>query len=160
MSVMRGIISSGRGVQSTLPGAASPVRPFAGPSYVTRDSVSRGWRELAEALAEIPPGKLTTCYGATGGSDNQTSGASFRIIANTGDWETVVGTNTPGQLGNPDDPHYRDLFPLWANDRYFPVAYAKSHVEAIAESRDVLTPASDAVQAGRPTSAVGGTQRP
>ena len=111
-------------------------------------------------VGPAPRGGDGNTVGATGGSDNQTSGASFRIIANTGDWETVVGTNTPGQLGNPDDPHYRDLFPLWANDRYFPVAYAKSHVEAIAESRDILTPASDAVQAGGPRAAAGGTQRP
>jgi len=111
-------------------------------------------------VGPAPRGGDGNTVGATGGSDNQTSGASFRIIANTGDWETVVGTNTPGQMGNPDNPHYRDLFPLWANDRYFPVAYAKSHVEAIAESRDVLTPASDAVQAGGPSAAAGGTRRP
>ena len=78
--------------------------------------------------------------GATGGGDNQTSGASFRIIADLDDWETAVGANTPGQSGNPDDPHYRDLFPLWANDRYFPVPYRRDRVEAMSEWRAVLVP--------------------
>ena len=111
-------------------------------------------------VGPAPRGGDGNTVGATGGSDNQTSGASFRIIADVGDWEQAVGTNTPGQVGNPDDPHYRDLFPLWANDRYFPVAYAKSHVDAIAESRDVLAPPTDAVQAGSPRPARGGARRP
>lgn len=80
--------------------------------------------------------------GATGGGDNQTSGASFRIIADVSDWESTVGINTPGQSGNPDDAHYKDLFPLWATDRYFNVPYARSRVDAAAESRLVLMPAS------------------
>lgn len=110
-------------------------------------------------VGPAPRGGDGNTVGATGGSGNQLSGASFRIIADVGDWETAVGTNTPGQVGNPDDPHYRDLFPLWANDRYFPVAYARPHVEAIAESRDVLLPASTAVQAGAPKHTTGASQR-
>jgi penicillin amidase len=51
-----------------------------------------------------------------------------------------VGTNTPGQSGDPASPHYRDLFPLWANGRYFPVMYSRSKVESVAESRTVLAP--------------------
>ena len=91
-------------------------------------------------VGPAPRGGDGNTVGATGGSGNQLSGASFRIVTSVGSWETTVGTNTPGQVGNPDDPHYRDLFPLWANDRYFPVAYARPHVESIAESRDVLLP--------------------
>ena len=48
------------------------------------------------------------------------SGASFRMIVDVGDWERAVGINTPGQSGDPDNPHYRDLFQMWADDRYFP----------------------------------------
>jgi penicillin amidase len=106
-------------------------------------------------VGPAPRGGDGNTVGATGGSGNQMSGASFRIIADVGDWETTVGTNTPGQVGNPDDPHYRDLFPLWANDRYFPVAYDRSHVEATAESRDWLMPASASPSSGassRPSS--------
>ncbi|HEY9450823.1 MAG TPA: penicillin acylase family protein, partial [Gemmatimonadaceae bacterium] len=78
--------------------------------------------------------------GATGGGDNQTSGASFRIIANTGDWDSSVGTNTPGQSGDPASPHYADLFQLWARDKYFPVAYTRPRVESVAERVTVLSP--------------------
>jgi len=76
--------------------------------------------------------------GATGNGGNQTAGASFRIIVDVGDWDRAVGTNTPGQSGNPDSPHYRDLFEMWANDRYFAVPYSRQRVEQAAEKRETL----------------------
>ena len=76
----------------------------------------------------------------TGGGDNQTSGASFRIIVDTGDWDRTVGSNTPGQSGDPDSPFYDNLFELWANDRFFPVFYSRERVESVAAERWVLTP--------------------
>ena len=56
----------------------------------------------------------------TGGGDNQTSGASFMIIADTANWDNSVGLNTPGQAGDPDSPHYRDLFEVWARGPLLP----------------------------------------
>ncbi|HEY4129143.1 MAG TPA: penicillin acylase family protein [Gemmatimonadaceae bacterium] len=91
-------------------------------------------------VGPAPRGGDANTVGATGNGENQTSGASFRIITDVDDWETAVGANTPGQSGNPDDPHYRDLFPLWANDRYFPVPYRRDRVELMAETRSVLVP--------------------
>ena len=79
--------------------------------------------------------------GATGGGENQTAGASFRFIVPAGDWDAAVGANTPGQSGDIDSPHYRDLFELWKNDRYFPVKYSRAAVEGVTEARTVLTPA-------------------
>jgi len=76
----------------------------------------------------------------TGNGDNQTSGASFRMIADTEDWDHAVGTNTPGQSGDPDDPHYRDLFELWAAGKYFPVFYSRAKVESVAERTERLVP--------------------
>jgi penicillin G amidase len=87
-----------------------------------------------------PRGGDATTVGATGGADNQTSGASFRIVVDVGDWEKTLGINTPGQSGNPDDPHYRDLFPLWATDRYFSVPYARDHIKAAGGMTVVLVP--------------------
>ena len=87
-----------------------------------------------------PRGGDANTVGATGNGGNQTAGASFRIIVDVGDWERAVGTNTPGQSGDPDNPHYRDLFAMWANDRYFPVPFARPRVEAAAEARWVLAP--------------------
>lgn len=85
---------------------------------------------------------------ATGNGDNQTSGASFRIVVDLADWDSAVGTNTPGQSGDPASPHYRDLFTAWANDRYFPVFYSRSAVESATESRLRLTPDPAARGAG------------
>jgi penicillin amidase len=61
-------------------------------------------------------------------------------VTDVGDWERTVGTNSPGQSGDPDNPHYKDLFALWANDRYFPVPFSRPRVEAAAEARMVLAP--------------------
>jgi penicillin amidase len=79
--------------------------------------------------------------GATGNGENQTAGASFRFIVEAGDWDAAVGTNTPGQSGDVSSPHYRDLFELWKNDRYFPVKYSRPAVEGVTEARTVLAPA-------------------
>jgi 4-aminobutyrate aminotransferase-like enzyme len=45
------------------------IRGFDGPAYVHPDFLYGPWSELAEALAEITPGKLRKCYRATGGSE-------------------------------------------------------------------------------------------
>ena len=37
-------------------------------------------------------------------------------------------------------PHYRDLFELWKDDRYFPVKFTRSAVEEVTEARNVLVP--------------------
>ncbi len=87
-----------------------------------------------------PRGGDANTVGATGNGGNQTAGASFRIVVDVGDWERTVGANTPGQSGNLDSPHYKDLFALWAADRYFPVPFARQRVEAATEARWVLTP--------------------
>ena len=77
---------------------------------------------------------------ATGGDDRQLSGGSFKIIVDTENWDHAVGQNTPGQSGDPSSPHYRDLFGLWAQGKYFPVAYSREKVESVAEERLQLEP--------------------
>jgi penicillin amidase len=78
---------------------------------------------------------------ATGNGDNQAAGGSFKFIADTEDWDNSVGINAPWQSGDPDGPHYRDLFDLWATGRYFPVAYSRGTVESVTESVTSLVPA-------------------
>ena len=78
--------------------------------------------------------------GATGAGENQTSGASFRLIVEAGNWDAAVGTNTPGQSGDVSSPHYRDLFELWKDDRYFPVKYTRPAMESVTRTRWVLAP--------------------
>lgn len=96
----------------------------------------RGRLEVGPA----PRGGYANTPNATGSADNQTSGASFRIIVDLGDWDAAVGTNTPGQSGDPRSAHYRDLFADWAADRFFPVTYSRERVEAATSERLVLEP--------------------
>lgn len=79
---------------------------------------------------------------ATWAGDNfeQQSGASFREILDTADWDHSLAVNTPGQSGQPGSPHYSDLLPLWDNGQYFPLAYSRQAVEANAQDRLVLAP--------------------
>jgi penicillin amidase len=70
----------------------------------------------------------------------QLVGASFRIIADLADWDRSLGVNTPGQAGNPADPHYQDLADLWANGKYFPVLYSRAKIEAVTEKHTTLVP--------------------
>ncbi len=91
-------------------------------------------------LGPLPRGGSAHTVNSTSDADNQATGASFRIIADVGDWDRSVGTNTPGQSGDPSSPHYRDLFAPWAAGSYFPVAYSRPQVEAVAEAATLLTP--------------------
>jgi penicillin G amidase len=92
-------------------------------------------------VGPLPRGGDGSTVSATGNGENQTSGGSFKIIADTEDWDNSVGANTPGQSGNPDDPHYRDLFDLWARGKYFTLAYSRKKVESVQETTTRLEPA-------------------
>ena len=83
----------------------------------------------------------------TNNSDNQRSGASFRVIVDLEDWDLAVATSVPGQSGDPDSPHYRDLTGMWATGKYFPLYFSRSKIESTARSRTLLEPA---VSARRP----------
>ncbi len=76
----------------------------------------------------------------TSSNYNQTSGASFRIISDTGDWDHTLACNNPGQSGNPEHRHYSDLFELWANDQYFPLFFTREKVEGVKD--EVVAPSS------------------
>jgi penicillin G amidase len=97
-------------------------------------------------VGPLPRGGGGDTVSATGNGDNQTSGGSLKIIADTEDWDKSVGLNTPGQSGDPDSSHYRDLFPLWARGEYFPIAYSRAKVESVRESTTRLTPPATAAQ--------------
>ena len=97
-------------------------------------------------VGPLPRGGDGMTVSATGNGDNQTSGGSLKIIADTEDWDNSVGLNTPGQSGDPDNPHYRDLFQLWAQGQYFPVAYSRRKVESVTESTIRLLPTSATTQ--------------
>lgn len=103
------------------------------------DAVSGELRRRLE-VGPAPRGGDSYTLNNTGSGDNQTSGPSFRIIVEAGDWDAAVGANNPGQSGDPDSPHYRDLFELWKTEKYFPVYYSRDKIEAAAEEVLRLTP--------------------
>jgi penicillin amidase len=70
-----------------------------------------------------------------------TSGASFRMVLDVGDWAKSRAVNAPGQAGSPFSPHYGDLAPLWATGQYVPLLYSRDAVERAASEVVTYTPA-------------------
>ena len=91
-------------------------------------------------VGPYPRGGDSYTVSATGGADNQTSGGSLKIIADTENWDNSLGLNNPGQSGDPASPHYRDLFEIWSRGRYFPIFYSRAKVESVTEARQMLAP--------------------
>lgn len=91
-------------------------------------------------MPPLPRGGNAYTPGSTGSNKRQSSGASFRMIVNTGDWDATIGTNAPGQSGDPDSPFYSNLYNDWAKDIYFPVYYSKEKIEEHLYKRTLLTP--------------------
>lgn len=91
-------------------------------------------------LGPLPRGGNSYTPGSTGGNNRQSSGASFRMIVNTGDWDAAIGTNGPGQSGNPDSPFYNNLFEPWANDEYFPVYFSRQKIDSVTVNKTILHP--------------------
>jgi penicillin G amidase len=99
----------------------------------------------AEALLDLGPlarpgGSNTVNATSFDATWEQTGGASYREILDTGDWDRSVAVNTPGQSGQPGSPHYSDLMPLWDAGQYFPLAYSAKAVEAVTTDRLELAP--------------------
>lgn len=91
-------------------------------------------------VGNLPRGGDAWTVDATGNGPNQMAGGSFKIIADTGDWDNSVGLNNPGQSGDVRSPHYRDLYPLWARGKYFPIFYSLPEVESVTEQVFELRP--------------------
>lgn len=91
-------------------------------------------------LGPVARGGYGETVNATGNTLNQTHGASFRILVDTEDWDKTLGINSPGQSGDPDSPHYKDLFQLWADNEYFPVYFSKEKIKTVSEKTSRLEP--------------------
>ena len=89
-------------------------------------------------VGPLPRGGNGFTVNNTSNNLNQTSGGTFRIIAVVGDWDRSVGTSAPGQSGDPEGPHYSDLFRMWVEGKYFPLLYSRSKVKSAAESVTIL----------------------
>jgi penicillin G amidase len=71
-------------------------------------------------------------------SFEQESGASYREILDTSDWDGSMAINTPGQSGQPGSSHYSDLLPLWDKGQYFPLLYSSQAIERETKDRLLL----------------------
>jgi penicillin G amidase len=130
----------------TMLGSDMSAWQYGGPRYkhaTIRHPLTNAVDEATRRRLDVGPaprGGNSYTLNNSGRGNNQTSGPSFRLIVDTGDWDDAVGANTPGQGGDPDGPHYRDLFEMWANNRYFPVAFSRRRVESVAERVNWLVP--------------------
>ncbi len=91
-------------------------------------------------VGNLPRGGDAFTIDATGLGDNQTGGGSFKIVMDTEDWDHSIGQNNPGQSGDVNDPHYRDLYELWARGKYFPILFSRARIESVVERRVQLSP--------------------
>ncbi|MGB5497830.1 MAG: penicillin acylase family protein, partial [Maribacter sp.] len=106
------------------------------PMSAAVDSITREKLEVGPH----PRGGNGTTVGSTGGNDNQSSGASFRVIIDTGDFDNSLFTNSPGQSGDSDSPFYDNLFDTWAKDKFFPLFYSRAKVESVKAKVITLVP--------------------
>ncbi len=113
-----------------------------------RTEIEHPLAELVDAdrAAEINLGPLPRGGGNTlnaNRGDIQRAGASFRMIVDTADWDAAVGTNTPGQSGDPRSRHYADLFAPWNTGAYFPMYFSREKIEAHAGEVISLQPSEE-----------------
>ena len=62
-----------------------------------------------------------------------TTGASFRMVVDVGNWDASVCINAPGQSGDPRSSHYGDLAPIWGAGDYVPMLFSAAAIDAAAE---------------------------
>lgn len=70
----------------------------------------------------------------------QMNGPSVRVVVDVGNWDNSRAINHPGQSGDPDSPHYRDLAPMWRSGQYFPLLYSREAVEGATGEKIMLMP--------------------
>lgn len=89
-------------------------------------------------------GGYANTLNATGNTDNQTAGASFRVVMDLANWDSAIATSTPGQSGDPRSPFYANLFSLWAKGEYVPLPFSAAAVRARSAEIITLSPARGA----------------
>jgi penicillin amidase len=91
-------------------------------------------------VGPLPRGGNAYTVGSTGGNYRQSSGASFRLIVKVGDWNHSLAMNAPGQSGIPNNEFYQNLFPMWAQDQYFPLWFGRSIILNHQNDIKILSP--------------------
>lgn len=91
-------------------------------------------------VGPAPRGGYDSTLNSTGSGNNQRSGATFRVIMDSANWDNSIATSSPGQSGGPDSRHYKDLFQLWVKHQYFPIFFTREKIESVLENRTWLNP--------------------
>jgi penicillin G amidase len=74
-------------------------------------------------------------------SDGRTiTGASFRMVADVGEWDNSVFVNAPGQSGDVRSKHYDDHGQLWSERKYVPLIFSEEAIERETTLHIVLEP--------------------
>jgi penicillin amidase len=77
-------------------------------------------------------------------SSEQVHGASAMMVLDTSDWDNSVGLNAPGNESAAGSIHAKDLVQLWGDGKYFPLAFSRAKVDAVAEAKQMLEPLHEA----------------
>lgn len=86
------------------------------------------------------PGDANTINAAGGANFRAASGASFRMLLDTANWDRSRMTNAPGESGDPDSPHYSDLLSDWSTGKYHWLLFTRPAIEANTIERIQLQP--------------------
>jgi penicillin amidase len=150
-------------LRSTLAPAVAEVEQLLGPDRETwawgRLHVSHLAHALSRLMSEDTRARFSIGPASRGGSGDtvgntayladtfvQAGGATFRIVVDVGDWDGSLVMNSPGQSGDPNSPHFSDLFEPWSRGEAFPLCYSRARIEAVTERRIRLRPIGESAE--------------
>jgi penicillin amidase len=107
-----------------------PLSKLLGDQTLNTRRIAKGGSGLTPNAADYDPADF-----------RMTVGASFRMVLDVGAWDEAQFINAPGQSGDPLSRHYDDHLDAWQNERYFPLLFSRSAVEAAGGQRLLLIPA-------------------
>lgn len=112
----------------------SSSRPVAGADGAIQNNYYRVQRAYADPFdpGYEPLGNVEV-FGVT-------NGPSYRLTIDMNDLDGARIIITTGQSGNPGDPHYGDLIPLWADGQTIPLPFSVGNVQASVAQTLTLTP--------------------
>jgi penicillin amidase len=105
-------------------------------------SLLTGAPERQTTVGPLPRGGSGDTVGNTAYTPDfvQSAGSTFRVVVDVGDWDRSLAMNSPGQSGDPESPHYADLFQPWAENAAIPLLYSRASVEAALKHHITLKP--------------------
>jgi penicillin amidase len=68
------------------------------------------------------------------------TGASFRMVADVGEWDNSLFVNAPGQSGDVRSKHYDDHGKLWSERAYVPLIFSEEAIARETELHILLEP--------------------